>query len=49
MPLPNLHIANICKLGKGISSNIEADRAGFLRGRKGALINIHTNEGAQGC
>ena len=31
------------------SSNIEAVRPGFLRGRKGALINIHTNEGAQGC
>ena len=31
------------------SSNIGADRAGFLRVRKGAegaLINIHTNEGA---
>ena len=37
---------------KNESSNIEADRAGFLRVRKdaeGALINIHTNEGAQGC
>jgi hypothetical protein len=34
------------------SSNIEADRSGFLRVRKGvegALINIHRNEGAQGC
>jgi hypothetical protein len=31
------------------SSNIGADRSGFLRVRKGAegaLINIHTNEGA---
>ena len=31
------------------SSNIGTDRSGFLRVRKGAegaLINIHTNEGA---
>jgi hypothetical protein len=28
------------------SSNIRTDRSGFLRVRKGALINIHTNEGA---
>jgi hypothetical protein len=36
----------------GLSSNIGADRAGFLRVRKGAegaLINIHTNEGAEGA
>jgi hypothetical protein len=34
---------------KALSSNIEADRYGFLmvrKGASGALINIHTNNGA---
>ena len=35
-----------------IESNVGGFRAGFLRVRKGArraLINIHTNEGGEGC
>ena len=40
--------STLCRLGH-LSSIVGADRSGFLRVRKGAegaLINIHTNEGA---